>query len=241
MSDQEVEELIDPPPLNRNDIEKLVGTKVNNLAIYQKAFTHKSALKRYTLNESFETLEFMGDSVLGFLVTKFLFDKYEEKQEGFLTKARTKLVRGNMLAEIARRLSLDKWILMDEKGIRNGWNQNEKVLEDAFEALIGAIYMDLGLLHAKKFVIGIFSDPNIVDLDCIMVDDNYKDRLMRYCQANKLALPEYAVSSHVNGTFCIAVSVNGATLGHGSAKTKKQAEQVSAYEALVQLKEMPAH
>jgi ribonuclease-3 len=238
MSDQEVDELIDPPPLNRGDIEKLVGTKVNNLAIYQKAFTHKSALKRYTLNESFETLEFMGDSVLGFLVTKFLFDKYEEKQEGFLTKARTKLVRGNMLAEIARRLSLDKWILMDEKGIRNGWNQNEKVLEDAFEALVGAIYMDLGLLHAKKFVIGIFSDPNIVDLDCIMVDDNYKDRLMRYCQANKLALPEYSISSHVNGTFCIAVSVNGATLGHGSAKTKKQAEQVSAYEALVQLKEM---
>jgi ribonuclease-3 len=78
MSDQEVDELIDPPPLNRGDIEKLVGTKVNNLAIYQKAFTHKSALKRYTLNESFETLEFMGDSVLGFLVTKFLFDKYEE-------------------------------------------------------------------------------------------------------------------------------------------------------------------
>jgi ribonuclease-3 len=240
MSDQgENDELIEPPPLNRNDIEKLVGTKVNNLAIYQKAFTHKSALKRYTLTESFETLEFMGDSVLGFLVTKFLFDKYEDRQEGFLTKARTKLVRGNMLAEIARRLSLDKWILMDEKGIRNGWNHNEKVLEDALEALIGAIYLDLGLLHAKKFVIGIFSDSSIVDLDCIMVDDNYKDRLMRYCQANKLALPDYTISNHTNGVFCISVSVNGATLGHGSARTKKQAEQASAYEALVQLKEMP--
>ena len=79
MSDQDESEvfvLIDPPPLDKNELEKLVGTKVNNLAIYQKAFTHKSALKRYTLTESFETLEFMGDSVLGFLVTKFLFDKY---------------------------------------------------------------------------------------------------------------------------------------------------------------------
>jgi ribonuclease-3 len=241
MSDKSEDEdviLIEPPPLNRSDVEKLVGTKVNNLAIYQKAFTHKSALKRYTLTESFETLEFMGDSVLGFLVTKFLFDKYEDKQEGFLTKARTKLVRGNMLADIARKLSLDTWILMDEKGIRNNWNQNEKVLEDAFEALVGAIYLDLGLLHTKKFVIGIFSDPKMVDLDCIMVDDNYKDRLMRYCQANKLSLPDYSIVTHLNGTFCIGVSVNGATLGKGSAKTKKQAEQAAAYEALVQLKEM---
>jgi len=237
-SDDEVFVLIDPPPLDRIEIEKLVGTKVNNLAIYQKAFTHKSALKRYLLTESFETLEFMGDSVLGFLVTKMLFDKYEDRQEGFLTKARTKLVRGNMLASIARRLELNKWILMDEKGIRNGWNQNEKVLEDALEALIGAIYMDLGLLHTKKFVLGIFSDPNLVDLDCIMVDDNYKDRLMRYCQANKLGLPEYPIINHMNGIFYIGVSINGAVLGHGSAKTKKQAEQISAYEALVQLKEM---
>jgi ribonuclease-3 len=79
MSDpeDEVVVLIEPPPLDRIVLEKLVGTKVNNLAIYQKAFTHKSALKRYLLTESFETLEFMGDSVLGFLVTKLLFDKYE--------------------------------------------------------------------------------------------------------------------------------------------------------------------
>jgi ribonuclease-3 len=240
MSDQEDEVvvLIDPPPLNRLEIEQLVGTKVNNLAIYQKAFTHKSALKRYTLTESFETLEFMGDSVLGFLVTKLLFDKYEEKQEGFLTKARTKLVRGNMLANIARRLELDKWILMDEKGIRNGWNHNEKVLEDAFEALIGAIYLDLGLLHTKKFVLGIFSDETYVNMDCIMIDDNYKDRLMRYCQANKLSLPEYPILSHINGTFTVSVSINGAVLGQGSAKTKKQSEQFAALEALTQLKEI---
>ena len=236
--DEEIIVLIDPPPLDRFSIEKLVGTKVNNLAIYQKAFTHKSALKRYTLTESFETLEFMGDSVLGFLVTKMLFDKYESRQEGFLTKARTKLVRGNTLADIARKLGLDSWILMDEKGIRNGWNHNEKVLEDALEALIGAIYMDLGLLHAKKFVLGIFTDPTFVNMDCIMIDDNYKDRLMRYCQSNKLGLPDYPIVSHINGNFTIGASVSGSVLGSGTAKTKKQAEQIAALEALVQLKEI---
>jgi ribonuclease-3 len=202
---------------------------VNNLAIYQRAFTHKSALKRYTVTESFETLEFLGDSVLGFLVTKILFDKYENNQEGFLTKARTKLVRGSTLAKIAKGLSLDSWILMDEKAERNGWNQNEKVLEDAFEALVGAMYLDLGLLHTKKFVTEIFSNPKLVDFDD---DDNFKDRLMRYCQANKLGLPEYPMVSHVNGVFTVSASVNGAQMGFGSAKNKKQAEKTAAKNAL---------
>ncbi len=229
MMEPEVE-LIPAPVMDRESLEKLVGTKVNNLAIYQRAFTHKSALKRYTVTESFETLEFLGDSVLGFLVTKILFDKYEGNQEGFLTKARTKLVRGSTLAKIAKGLFLDRWILMDEKAERNGWNQNEKVLEDAFEALVGAMYLDLGLLHTKKFVTEIFSNPKLVDFDD---DDNFKDRLMRYCQANKLNLPEYPMISHVNGIFTVAASINGSQMGLGSAKNKKQAEQTAAQNALV--------
>jgi ribonuclease-3 len=140
--------------IDRGTIENLVGTKISNVALYQKAFTHKSALKEDdTLTGSFETLEFIGDSVLGFVITKFLYDKFEERQEGFLTKARTKLVRGETLARIASKLNLYKWIQMDEKGMRNEWNKNPKILEDAFEALVGAIYMDLGLLHAKRVFI----------------------------------------------------------------------------------------
>ena len=88
--------------VDKTRIEELVGTKIKNLDLYQRAFTHKSALKEYEqFTESFETLEFIGDSVLGFVITKFLFDRYESKQEGFLTKARTKLVRGETLAKIA--------------------------------------------------------------------------------------------------------------------------------------------
>lgn len=234
MSEEEIV-LIDPPELNKKDVETLVGTKINNLDLYRRAFTHKSALKKYTLTESFETLEFMGDSVLGFVVTKMLFDQYENKQEGFLTKARTKLVRGNTLASLARKLQLDRWILMDDKGMRNGWNSNDKVLEDTFEALVGAIYMDLGLLHAKKFILNIYSDPKLVDMDSIMIDDNYKDQLMRYCQTNKFDLPQYPIDSHQNGIFNISVVVNGVTLGSGVAKNKKQAEQQAAFEATKKL------
>jgi ribonuclease-3 len=123
---------------NQQDIENLVGTKIKNLSFYQRAFTHKSALKEYEqCKESFETLEFMGDSVLGFIITKFLFDRFESRQEGFLTKARTKLVRSETLADIALKLGLNKLVLMDEKGIRNGWNNNPKILEDVFEGPCG--------------------------------------------------------------------------------------------------------
>ena len=170
----------------------------------------------------------MGDSVLGFIITKMLFDRYEKEQEGFLTKARTKLVRGATLAHVARYLNLDRWVLMDDKGSRNGWMSNDKILEDVFEALVGAIYLDLGLLYAKRFVLDIFNNPEIIDMNKIMIDDNFKDQLMRYCQQSKIPLPVYTVESHDSKTFTVSVTVNGSKVGVGSASTKKQAEQNAA-------------
>jgi ribonuclease-3 len=215
--------------VSKEQIEQLIGTKIKNLTFYQKAFTHKSALKEYDqYTESFETLEFMGDSVLGFIITKFLFDLYEERQEGFLTKARTKLVRSETLADIALKLGLNQIVLMDEKGMRNGWNNNPKILEDVFEALVGAIYMDLGLLHAKEFVLRIYKNPEYIDLSSIMIDDNFKDKLMRYCQVNNLPLPEYRVHAHEDGVFFIDAYIDNKYAGRGYAKSKKQAEQNAA-------------
>ncbi len=223
--------------VTKQQVEELIGTKIKDLNLYQKAFTHKSSMKEYeNLTESFETLEFMGDSVLGFIITKFLFDRYEERQEGFLTKARTKLVRSETLADIALKLGLNDIVLMDEKGMRNGWNNNPKILEDVFEALIGAIYMDLGLLHAKEFILRIYTDPKYVDLNAIMIDDNFKDHLMRYCQVMNFPLPDYRVAGHENSTFFIDVYVNNHFGGRGYAKNKKQAEQYAASQFLDKLK-----
>jgi len=234
MSEEQIQ-LIDPPELNSNDIDNLVGTKVKDISLYLRAFTHKSALKKYNLTESFETLEFMGDSVLGFIITKMLFDKYENLQEGFLTKARTKLVRGATLAHIARHLGLESWVLMDDKGARNGWTSNDNILEDVFESLVGAIYMDLGLLYAKRFVLDIYSNPEIINMDHLMIDDNFKDQLMRYCQQSKIQLPVYTVETHDNKIFNVSVMVRDTVVGVGVASTKKQAEQNSAYNALKNL------
>ncbi len=228
--------------IEQSQIEKLVGTKIKNLSLYQKAFTHKSAIKEYEeCSESFETLEFMGDSVLGFIITKFLFDRYECRQEGFLTKARTKLVRSETLANIALKMGLNDMVVMDEKGMRNGWNNNPKILEDVFEALVGAIYMDLGLLHAKEFVLRIYTNPEYINLDAIMVDDNFKDHLMRYSQIMNFPLPEYRIAGQQDGMFYIDAYINNQFGGRGEAKSKKQAEQLAARAFFEQLKNYKLH
>ena len=216
--------LVPPPELSRDVVNALVGTKVKDITLYRRAFTHKSALKRYSdLTGSYETLEFMGDSVLGFIITKHLFDLHEKEQEGFLTKARTKMVRGKTLCEISKKLGLHEYILMDEKGERNGWNTNEHIMEDVFEAFVGAIYLDLGMVHAKRFVLESFTK-----VETSFADDNWKDQLMRWCQALKYPLPEYRLMGQMNGQFFITVVVNGVECGSGFALTKKQAEQNAA-------------
>ena len=217
-------ELVSPPELSRETLNALIGTKIKDINLYRRAFTHKSALKRYSgLTSSYETLEFMGDSVLGFIITKHLFDLHEKEQEGFLTKARTKMVRGKTLCEISKVMDLDKLILMDEKGERNGWNTNEHIMEDVFEAFVGAVYLDLGMVHAKRFVLDAFTK-----VPTSLVDDNWKDQLMRWCQALKYPLPEYRLNGQTNGQFFITVVVDGLDGGSGFASTKKQAEQNAA-------------
>ncbi len=217
--------------VTREEIEALVGTKVSNVSLYVQAFTHKSALKQYPdqFQTSYENLEFMGDSVLGFIITRILFDQFSgEHEEGFLTKARTKIVRGSTLAIISERLGLYRWIIMDEKGTKKGWNRNPKILEDVLEALIGAIYIDLGIRHAQQFVFRLLNE-NPID---VISDDNYKDQLMRLCQSRRTDLPVYNVDSLVNGIFYVSVYVNGVLFGRGAGTTKKQAEQIAASEAI---------
>lgn len=213
--------LLEPPVLDKEKIEEIVGTRINDTSLYHCAFIHKSALKQYSVKSSYETLEFLGDSVLGFVITKILYDSHKTEQEGFLTKARTKLVRGTTLSEISSNLGLYKFILMDDKGMRNKWFMNPKILEDVFEAFVGAIYLDLGICHVKSFVKRVFDMTNFED-------DNYKDIVMRWCQMRKTQLPEYRVVSFDSSIFSIDLFIDGVYQSSGSAKTKKEAEQNAA-------------
>jgi ribonuclease-3 len=219
--------------LTRQDVENIVKFKIDDLSIYQIAFVHKSASKQFESSSS-ERLEFIGDSVLGMIVAEYLYKKYPHENEGFMTKIRTKLVSGKALAKFGEILDIDKFILMNDKAIQQEWNKNARIVEDAMEALIGAIYLDLGLEKAKKFVIEMIETH--VDDNILLIDTNYKDQLMKYAQSKNLGLPEYKIIDQTGPDhhkyFTVQVMIQGKKISEGKDKNKKTAEQASALRAL---------
>jgi len=209
--------------------KEILGFEIQNKKLYEKAFIHKSAIDE-THEESNERLEFIGDSVLGLVVANYLYEKYPHKNEGFLTRIRTKMVSGKALSKIASELNFHEFIKMNEKGLKNEWNKNPRLLEDALESVIGAIFVDKGFKEAKMFV-----ETNIISTfkeELLLEDTNYKDILMRFSQAKQFTLPTYKLSNTNNKEFTIQVFINDRIIGEGVNKNKKQAEQHAAHRAL---------
>jgi ribonuclease III len=208
--------------ISLQEIETLVGTKINNISLYIQAFTHKS----FNKDVHYERLEFIGDAVIKFVVTKYLYEKFPNEDEGFLTRARTKIERSETLAAFSRSLLFNTYIMMDEKALRNEWNNNDKILEDVFEAFVGAIYQDKGLVYARDFILNILERYTVS-----FIDDNYKDMLMRYCQAQKIQNPLY-IEVQTRDVFRSIVFIEGVQKGMGYGKTKRQSQQEAAKDAI---------
>ena len=214
----------------KQSIEKIVNFNIKNHEIYKQAFVHKSCSDV----ESNERLEFIGDSVLNFVVAHYLYEKYPHEYEGFLTRIRTKMVSGKALSKIALDIKLDEHIQMNEKAMNNGWNKNSNILEDALESLIGAVYLDAGVEKATKFI----HEKKIESFDenVLLEDTNYKDILMRYVQGRKVKLPEYKLINELKTGFAkefqINIYIEGKIVSEGIHKVKKQAEQIAAKRAL---------
>ena len=235
------------PHVSRNEIEKLVGFRVRDTNIYLRAFVHKSVLKyiknqnqvqvQSYMKKSNETSEFGGDAALGFIVADYLIDKYPNEDEGFLTRLRTKIVNGKSLAEIAKMLNLGSYVLMSQHVEKNNGRDNCKILEDAFEALLYAIYKDLGFMKLRAFIHKMLD--NYIDFNKILKNENYKDILLRYCQARAIELPIYETINCTgpphNIKFTRNVIINGTVCGEGTAKSKKDAEQIAAKQAIKKL------
>ena len=239
------------PHVTREQIQTMLQMKVKNISYYQRALVHKSihkAVKRYTGNnlqeyliQHNERMEFLGDSVLSLIVANYLFHKYPDRDEGFLTRIKTKLVNGVQLAKLAKSIDLGKYILMSNHVAGIKGRDSQKILEDAFEALLAAIFTDLGFDAVNSFVLGII---NTLDFNEILVEDNYKDILLRYAQHDKIkpSTPEYTQISadgppH-NRIFTVAVVINGVVHCEGTGKSKKQAEQDAAMNTLKKFKEI---
>lgn len=226
--------------LTQQALERVLGFKVMDFSKYITVFTHKSAMKM-TNGDSYERLEFIGDAVINFVVAKLLFDMFPGEDEGFLTRIRTKLVSGKCLSQLAWHLGLQNFIIMNQRSMRHGFNTNPRILEDVFEALVGCIYLQNGMVSAKTFLLSVYQ--RFVDFNEIMRDTNYKDGLMRYAQARGMPLPEYAVANTPAtppSTFVVNVCLSGA-VGQGIGSCKKQAEQEAARHLLYLLGGLTPH
>ena len=186
-----------------------------------------------------ERLEFLGDAVFNLIVGGFLFERYPDKDEGFLTRLRTKIVRDTHCVKFSNLIGLGPYILAGNivKKDNNG-NYNDKLLEDCFEAFLGAIYLDLGFRFSNDFVVKLIEKS--VDLNSLLKDDNYKDILMRYTQTKGISLPEYVVVAQEGPphkrTFTVEINIEidgkKHKMGRGCGSTKKEAEQAAALKTL---------
>lgn len=223
-------------------LQRIIDTEINDPFLYIRALRHRSILadENYSVADSYERLEFLGDAVLDLIVTEIIFQKYPAENEGFLTKLRAKLVKGDALAGYATELNLSDLLVLGERARGQGIEFSKSVLADVFEALVGALYMDRGYDATFRFVGFVIN--SYVDFDEVTDTlDNYKSLLLEFAQAQKYAIPEYEVVSEEgpghNKTFEIRVIVNNREMGKGRGKSKKEAEQRAAREALQQLEQ----
>lgn len=219
-------------PITRDTMSRLLGFHVHKIELFERAFRHISAC-RHCKTDSYERLEFLGDRVLNFVIGKYLSDAFPDKDEGFLSRMTAKLVSGKCLSYLASQLDLGKFVVM-KRTVGAGFTTNARILEDVYEALLGAIYESEGLAVAKAFILATME--KFIDLDRLMIEDNYKDAIMRFTHSRSLPLPVYEVMNdpHVTkeGMFDIRVQLEGC-FGRGQASTRKSAEQLAAMRLLL--------
>ncbi|HLR76550.1 MAG TPA: ribonuclease III [Balneolaceae bacterium] len=222
-------------------LESILEIKIDNPFLFIRALRHRSTLtdNDFGKQESYERLEFLGDAVLDLIVSEIIFDEYPKEDEGFLTKLRAKLVKGDALASYSRQLGLSSIMLVGRRAQGQGIEFSKSALADVFESLIGAIYIDKGYKDAAKFINRVFGQ--YVDIKEVSQRlDNYKSMLLEYAQARQLHIPYYKVIGESgpahNKTFRVVAIVDGQERGEGTGKTKKQAEQQAARQTLQKLK-----
>ena len=218
---------------------KLLGYSPSSSKVYVTALTHRSIVHDQAEPEdSNQRLEFLGDAVLDLIISEHLYTCFPDSDEGKLSSNRAKIVNRKSLAGFARKISLSEHLLIGESADKNKIRSSESTLADAFEALIGAIYLDMGLAEAKNFILRhVINHVDLKKLDA--VENNYKSRLIEYTQSRQLSPPVYTVISEEGAEheklFTVEVSCEGKPLGWGRAGRKKDAEQSAAKEALTTL------
>lgn len=224
------------PPINKEEVEGILQTKINNPDIYLSAFTHRSYLNE---NRGFhlphnERLEFLGDAVLELCATEYLYKNYSHP-EGELTNFRSALVNYKMLSLIASRLGFEKFLLMSRGEAKDTGRARQVILANCIEAVIGAMYLDSGYQTCTNFI----GREILVELDNIIEDGKYMDpksRLQELVQDKSGITPHYGVISETgpdhNKTFIVAAFVGTNEVGRGTGPSKQEAEVSAAEDSL---------
>ncbi len=215
--------------------QKKIGYKFKNIALLECALTHSSFAnenKSDNVRDN-ERLEFLGDSVLGMITASYLFKKYKDEPEGELTKMRSSLVCTSSLCARAKKLGLGSHLRLGHGEESGGGRERESILADAFEAVIGAIYIDSGEAAARQFVTSFVLDNPGVGEHAVT---DYKTTLQEIVQKNRGEKLSYHMVES-NGpdherSFTVEVFINSNPIGCGSGHSKKEAEQMAAKEAL---------
>lgn len=221
-------------------LETIVASPIHNDVLFATALTHRSAID-FLDKEKFvsnERLEFLGDAVLDLVIAEHVYKLYPNFNEGALTKLRSQLVNAKILAHYAKQFNLGKVLIVSDSAEQNGVRESETALADAFEALIGAVYLDSGYDKARTFLEAtMLQHTNFAAL--IDSDQNFKSALLEYAQGERLMLPYYFVISEDGPphkkVFTVGVRLGDEVLGEGTGKSKKSAEQLAAKEAFTKL------
>lgn len=216
------------------ELEKRIGYTFRDRQLLETALTHSSYANESHRGESNERLEFLGDSVLGIVVSEYIFNVCTNKQEGDLTKLRASLVCESTLAAFSRRLGLGEFLRLGKGERRSGGAERPSILADAFEALIAAIFLDGGMDEAKRFVLD-FEVPEI-ERPRVRRTADYKTTLQEIVQQSEGDILEYVMVEESgpdhNKHFVAEVHLNSNVIGRGGGRSKKEAEQQAARAAL---------
>lgn len=201
------------------------------------AITHPSAVEKRIVSDSYERLEFLGDSILGAVVAKHLYDSNPFADEGELTRVKNRLVWGETLALLAEQIGLAPLILMGESELGTGSRGMRSALENVYEAVVGALFLDGGVEVAREFIMSTLMSFDA--LDAIEQSVNPKSKLQEMTQKHLHCEPEYQLVAEEgpahNPTFTTVVKVEGRRVGKGSGPSKKASEAAAAKDALARL------
>lgn len=216
-------------------LNNILGFYPGNIALYKSAFRHKSAANKIKegVKDSNERLEYLGDAILSAVVADYLFKKFPFKDEGFLTKMRSKIVSRSQLNPLAVKLGLKKFI---ESSLDRG-GKNVSINGDAFEALIGAIYLDKGYKVTSDFILNRIIQPHI-DIDEIETKENdFKSKMIEWAQKEKKELKFRFEEINIDQEkqYIIQLIIDNEVYGKGQHFSKKRAEQIAAEEACIRL------